>query len=609
MKILLVHGIGHADQDPNYYDSWIETINASLHRAGLTSNHQYVRFHYDDLFEEHYSGPGTYTAALAEFLATATWHWITDPITNLFRPSRGFPNPYGESDFRWKAGMVAQLAVEDGLRRELRQRLAKALTPTNGDQTFDMLAAHSLGTLISYDFFRHEPGAANLLQQGIFLTFGSQINNDFARNRLFPGPIQMPNVRSWYHLFNDHDPVLTAPIRLSDPRFRQISTPSAAGHSPIAIPNDGPGYLDHPNTQSEFWNVIATKVGARGILKSATAKGTMRAPRRLLEKPSRRALIIGINNYPDPANHLDGCVNDAFRVSEVLQERGFQPQNIRLLLDDRATANAIRERLAWLLYRAEDGMERVLFYSGHGAQIPGKNGFEEIDHVDECLVPFDFAWTDETAITDKDFYRLYSDLPYGARFFAMFDCCHSGGLTRSGARKARAIDPPDDVRHRMMKWNPKRKMWVERKLPPINADFGGKRGEKQAYMGKNLATFKLGRAMRLRRLPVSKYHSLDKDCRGPFLPVLLEACAEGQLAYEYRHGVTSYGAFTYSVTEALRDNREITFRELINKANNVLQNTLKYDQTAQLIGPAKVIGHAVPGGNGGKKAGPRKRKR
>jgi hypothetical protein len=593
MKILLVHGIGHSDADPNYYQPWTDAITAGLQRGGLATEPEYIGFHYDDLFEEYYHGPGTYAAALAEFLATATWHWITDPITNLFRPSRAFPNPYGDTDFRWKTGMVAQLAVEDALRRALRDRLRRALQPAHGQARFDMVAAHSLGTLVSYDFFLHDPQGADLLGGGIYLTFGSQINNDFARNRLFPGPLRVPNVRAWYHLFNDRDPVLTAPIRLSDSRFRQINTHSEAGHSPVSLPNTGPGYLDHVNTQAELWNVLGAQAGARALARPRPRE-IMRAPESVREKPERRAVIIGINDYPEPANRLDGCVNDAFRMSEVLQERGFKSKNIRVVLNERATADAIRERLAWLLYRAEDGMERVLFYSGHGAQIPGRNGFEEVDHVDECLVPYDFAWTDQTAITDKDFYRLYSDLSYGTRFFAIFDCCHSGGLTRAGSHKVRAIDPPDDIRHRMIRWDPAHKMWLERKLPPINDDFGGTRAEKRAYMGKNLATYKIGRAMRLRRLSARHYRQLDETARAPYLPVLLEACAEDQLAYEYRHGVTSYGAFTYSLTATLRDNPDSTFRDLVATANETLK-WLGYDQAAQLIGPRVVLRARVPG--------------
>jgi hypothetical protein len=99
--------------------------------------------------------------------------------------------------------------------------------------------------------------------------------------------------------------------------------------------------------------------------------------------------------------------------------------------------------LNWLLDGAGDGMERVLFYSGHGAQLPLYNPVGEIDHIDECLVPYDFAWTKQTPITDDDFYHLYVDLPYEARFFAIFDCCHSGGMTRDGVRKIRGITPPE----------------------------------------------------------------------------------------------------------------------------------------------------------------------
>ena len=589
MKILLVHGIGHSDADPSYYQPWIADITAGLRAAGLAGTPEFVGFNYDDLFETHYHGPGTYAVALAEFLGTAAWHWISDPITNLFRPSRAFQNPYGESDFRWKAGMVAQLAVEDGLRQALRARLRAALLVQPGQARFDVIAAHSLGTLVTYDFFRHDPQGANLLAGGVYLTFGSQINNDFARSRLFPGPITVPNVRAWYHLFNDRDPVLTAPIRLSDPRFRQVETSSESGHSPIAT-SSGPGYLDHPNTQSAVWGALAT-------VPRAGAARAIAAPAVLTEKPKRRALLIGINDYPDPANRLEGCVNDAFLMSEVLQERGFKPENIRVVLNDRATADAIRERLAWLLYRADDGMERFLFYSGHGAQMPGYNASEEVDHLDECLVPHDFAWTPQTAITDKDFYHLYSDLPFGARFFAMFDCCHSGGLTRDGSRKARAIDPPDDIRHRMMRWDAAQQMWRDRELPPINADFGGSAEQKRAYMGANHATYKLGRAMRLRQTSAGKYQRLAKGANGPFLPVLIEACAEGQLSYEYRHGVTSYGAFTYSVAKTLRSKPGVTFRQLISTTNATL-GALGYAQTSQIIGPEKILGHAVPGGTG-----------
>ncbi len=57
-------------------------------------------------------------------------------------------------------------------------------------------------------------------------------------------------------------------------------------------------------------------------------------------------------------------------MSSVLQESGFKPDEIRVVLNERATAQGIMERLHWLLEGVRDGDERMLFYSGHGAQIP-----------------------------------------------------------------------------------------------------------------------------------------------------------------------------------------------------------------------------------------------
>ena len=581
MKIFFVHGIGHADLDQNFYVQWETDVTAQLRSCGLQTAPQYEGLTYDLLFQQYDHGPATYAAALVEFLGSAAVHSVTDPLTAAPQGTRGFFDLF--DTLRWRAGMVAQLAVESALRKALRDKLVAALNEFQPD----ILAAHSLGTLITYDLFRNDPRGRDILANGVYITFGSQINNPFARSRLFPGQIQVPNVRFWYHLFNSQDPVLTAPIRISDRKFLQVPTPSPSGHSPTAT-NTGPGYLDHPNTKSAVWIALARPPSARAFARSLTIFS------RATEKPKRRALLIGINDYPDPANQLDGCVNDTFLISSLLQERGFDPEDIRVVLNDRATADAIRDRLNWLLEGAEDGMERVLFYSGHGAQLPLYNAVGEIDHIDECLVPYDFAWTRETAIADDDFYNLYVDLPYEARFIAIFDCCHSGGMTRDGMRKIRGITPPDDIRHRMLRWDARHQMWRERKLPPLNDDFGGTSTEKREFMGANHATLRLGRAMRLRKVDRADYDRLVSRGRPPYLPVLLEACRQDQLSYEYRHGVTSYGAFTYSLAKDLRAQPRITFEKIILKTTATLKD-LGYDQNPQLVGPKPVTSKTIPG--------------
>jgi hypothetical protein len=62
------------------------------------------------------------------------------------------------------------------------------------------------------------------------------------------------------------------------------------------------------------------------------------------------------------------------------------------------------------------------------------------------------------------FNDLYAQLPYETAFLAFLDCCHSGGMTRAGGAKVRGLNPPDDIRHRMLKWNRERELWEPRKL-------------------------------------------------------------------------------------------------------------------------------------------------
>jgi hypothetical protein len=579
MKILLVHGVGHCDANPDYYQDWKQAIAAQLQSAGMTQNPEFGELHYDDLFDKYNHATTVYLKAVAELTAAAAWHTIVDPLAGIFRPTtRGFGD-----DVRWRAGMVAQICTEDGLRRELRNLVADALSQDN----YDLIAAHSLGTLVTYDFLRNDPRGKTMAANLQYMTFGSQINNVFARSKMFPGPIKLPNVKFWFHLFNKNDPVLTAPITLNDDKFLQVLTPSLAGHDPIGTQAQ-PGYLNHPNTLELVWRTLATPSGAREFQKSA------RVIRKLKQKPQRRALLIGINKYPNPADQLEGCVNDTYLVSAMLQERGFQAEDLRMLLDDRATAQAIRERLDWLLEDADDGAERVLFYSGHGAQMPGYNAQERVDHVDECLVPWDFAWTKESAITDDDFFARYRNLPFNARFFAMFDCCHSGGIHRDGGPRVRGLVAPDDIRHRLLEWNAREQMWKQRPLDPINQNFGGSKEEREKFMGRNLATYRLGRGMRGRQITRSTYHKLRPDERGPYLPIIIEACQEDKLSYEYRHGAISYGAFTFSFVKDLRARRRSTFVEAVNRAAATLKD-MEFDQVPQILGPKAVVNKPIPG--------------
>src|SRR3954471_23351528 len=84
MKILLVHGVGHCDANPDYYHSWKRAITAQLGAAGLPDEPQYGELHYDDIFDKHNHATPVYLKAVAELVAAAAWHTIVDPLAGLF---------------------------------------------------------------------------------------------------------------------------------------------------------------------------------------------------------------------------------------------------------------------------------------------------------------------------------------------------------------------------------------------------------------------------------------------------------------------------------------------------------------------------------------------
>jgi hypothetical protein len=308
-------------------------------------------------------------------------------------------------------------------------------------------------------------------------------------------------------------------------------------------------------------------------------------------------LLIGINAYPDPANQLDGCVDDTYLVSELLQENGFVAENTRLLTDERATRDAILDRLHWLLDDVADESYRVLYYSGHGVQIPGYGVNQQVDHLEDGLVPVDFDWVKLNAITDRDLLDVYSQLPYNTRFIAVFDCCYAGGLIRSMHSRIRTLSVPPDIRHRIQQWNPATRSWEPRKLGPLTPGLDA--AVRQGYSGTSGATYKLGRALPLRRMDDEEYNKV-RDLRGhkgPFLPVVLEACRESQLSYEYTNGSRTNGAFTYALVHEYRTagrRRAVTsFVELTRKVSSKIKK-LGYEEEPQLIGPIDIIKGPIP---------------
>ena len=156
-------------------------------------------------------------------------------------------------------------------------------------------------------------------------------------------------------------------------------------------------------------------------------------------RSGRKALLIGIDAYRNVSN-LVGPVNDAMMMREFITSGlGFDPGDVRLLLDAEATRdNILRDLDEWIVGGTRPGDEVFLFFSGHGFQQPDTNG-DEPDRFDETLVPVDVVVrNDETVagmITDDEMAAVLGRLS-GRHVNMVVDACHSGTSDRSvGARE------------------------------------------------------------------------------------------------------------------------------------------------------------------------------
>ncbi|HVG23714.1 MAG TPA: caspase family protein [Thermoanaerobaculia bacterium] len=180
--------------------------------------------------------------------------------------------------------------------------------------------------------------------------------------------------------------------------------------------------------------------------------------------PSRRAVLVGINDYTAsaikarPGNaapgrdwpNLFGAVNDVEILREMLVLLyGFQERDVIVLTDQKATRPAILQAIHQQLV-ANAAKDDVLFfyYAGHGSQVRNSRS-DERDGLDESIVPAD-SRLGAPDIRDKELRRLFNRiLDRGARLTVMLDNCNSGSGARGLASGAsmRGIDPdPRDVR-------------------------------------------------------------------------------------------------------------------------------------------------------------------
>lgn len=162
-----------------------------------------------------------------------------------------------------------------------------------------------------------------------------------------------------------------------------------------------------------------------------------------------RVLSIGISDYPETSgwNKLNAH-NDVELMHSIF------PDAI-LLKNASATHAGIKAQLKALASNAAKGDTVIIHFSGHGQQIITRNSADEIDGVDEAIVPFDAAkkktnsYNGQNHLTDDAFGRAIDNIrksvgPSGL-VIAMIDACHSDSMDKDADQSGEIFRGTDEI--------------------------------------------------------------------------------------------------------------------------------------------------------------------
>jgi len=234
----------------------------------------------------------------------------------------------------------------------------------------------------------------------------------------------------------------------------------------------------------------------------------------------KKAICVGINNYPGSLNDLQGCVNDANDWAALLSGFGFA---ITLMLDSQATRQNVKTALSSLVASAGEGDVIVFTYSGHGTQVTDFS-HDEGDVYDEAIYIYDGT------ILDDDLRDIINKIDPKATLVVISDSCFSGSVTRF---------IPENAKPRFM---------------PVE----------------NIST---GRLIRQRFLLPEM--SMPE--------ILISGCSDSEYSYDAKIDGRYNGAMSAMALSVIKQNPKVTYKEFYTSLRKLLPSS-EYPQTPQLEG-------------------------
>jgi hypothetical protein len=280
--------------------------------------------------------------------------------------------------------------------------------------------------------------------------------------------------------------------------------------------------------------------------------------------PNLYALLVAIDAYPAGIPPLNGCINDADAMEQLLRTR-FSDASLHLLRLNNADAkrqqiiNSFRNHLG----QASGDDIALFFYAGHGSQVPTGGLFAAIEPsgMNSSIVCYDSRTNGVPDLVDKDMGVLISEVTAkGVHLTTIFDSCHSGSMDRD----LPSTEIEADSQATTMGFGPSKKDRSVRKIP--------RRADSQPVHDYLIDPSTLETAIRDSPAPPQPVSSITLASTVNYVPdqcglhILLAACETDETANEYYdiEGNKLHGAFTFFLTQTLANAKDaMSYRELV----------------------------------------------
>jgi hypothetical protein len=176
------------------------------------------------------------------------------------------------------------------------------------------------------------------------------------------------------------------------------------------------------------YRVQATSYGAAetGRYRLALTTSTADIPVERRSQGRVYGLFAGISDYEGSSSDLQYTAEDATRIRDALiGGGGMRAQDAVTFVDSDATVGNITAAIHDIAGRMQPEDTFVMFYSGHGGQVPRGGGASasDPDAMDETLALYDGA------LLDDDLASLFDEIADGT-VLLWLDSCFSGGFAK-----------------------------------------------------------------------------------------------------------------------------------------------------------------------------------